>query len=760
MADEKQRITEFDTAGQLANDDYVLIDSVTLGTRKFDANQLGGGDEMPAAYSNLTAALTSGAISVDNVGRLHLTGSNGSLNIDSDGHTNYVNLDADTILHTEYVDIDSSSGVTFNSSNMDITLNRAGYWDTTAAQGGRTSLRDAILNIYDNLGMPDAYEQLTYALEHDQIEINTNGDRVHIDGGPISISNVDHVQNLTFDIDDSYTMHIPSATISDSGIVMGYDTNIEMSNGSVFLTSGDIQTDNEHPWITVGNTSYTHLRNAISELASGHFPAQTYADLTSALQSDEIAVSTDHSESSLDITGTGYGSLNIINSTSNKSIKVASDDIINSGYWGSWYDAEEQAWNYGPSKSLNHIMVQLGDLASAIESDFIDVTSGGDVVITGYITSPKLATLGGVNSSGPISVYDNVSVFDNEVIADDIEKYTGNWGDYYDEEHDQHYYGQTDSLNETIVYLMNHSGSSTLSGLTDTTVSNPTAGQVLTYDATTSKWINAAAGGGSMPQVYAQLTQVLTDDNIEFDATNPAEIPTAHFTGYAFVGFDRDGKLEFADYENDEKYAALHSDRIYFNNSSGYLKYSSEGITSYDNDAEVERLNIANDAMTITGIGQDSHSMQITSEDIEFSGYWGGGYWYTTKNLKDFTSTVDTIFGNFVDEDYHAIPTDYAQLTSAFNDRDIQVVYQDQTLPGPGMGSTLTFTGYSGIRQGPESTIMIGTDNDPNFTYMQIENDDIWLGEGWVSSGFQYAQSLKAVIGDLESRISTIENNL
>ena len=39
-------------------------------------------------------------------------------------------------------------------------------------------------------------------------------------------------------------------------------------------------------------------------------------------------------------------------------------------------------------------------------------------------------------------------------------------------------------------YVDNNSGSTTLSGLTDTTISSPSDGQVLTYDSSTSKWVN------------------------------------------------------------------------------------------------------------------------------------------------------------------------------------------------------------------------------------------------------------------------------
>lgn len=40
------------------------------------------------------------------------------------------------------------------------------------------------------------------------------------------------------------------------------------------------------------------------------------------------------------------------------------------------------------------------------------------------------------------------------------------------------------------------SGSSTLSGLTDVDISNPTNGQTLVYNATSGKWENGAGGGG------------------------------------------------------------------------------------------------------------------------------------------------------------------------------------------------------------------------------------------------------------------------
>ena len=49
-------------------------------------------------------------------------------------------------------------------------------------------------------------------------------------------------------------------------------------------------------------------------------------------------------------------------------------------------------------------------------------------------------------------------------------------------------------------------GSSTLSGLTDVDISNPTDGQILVYNAESGKWENGAGGGGSVIPIFT-LTQ-------------------------------------------------------------------------------------------------------------------------------------------------------------------------------------------------------------------------------------------------------------
>lgn len=60
-------------------------------------------------------------------------------------------------------------------------------------------------------------------------------------------------------------------------------------------------------------------------------------------------------------------------------------------------------------------------------------------------------------------------------------------------------------------------GSSTLAGLTDVNISNPTDGQTLVYDAASSKWVNGSGGGGS----YTVFDGTYTDNpmTITLDTT-------------------------------------------------------------------------------------------------------------------------------------------------------------------------------------------------------------------------------------------------
>lgn len=60
-------------------------------------------------------------------------------------------------------------------------------------------------------------------------------------------------------------------------------------------------------------------------------------------------------------------------------------------------------------------------------------------------------------------------------------------------------------------------GTATLAGLADTTISNPSNDQILKYDATTSKWINAENSGGGGTDYTAGDGIVIDEDEISTD---------------------------------------------------------------------------------------------------------------------------------------------------------------------------------------------------------------------------------------------------
>ena len=92
---------------------------------------------------------------------------------------------------------------------------------------------------------------------------------------------------------------------------------------------------------------------------------------------------------------------------------------------------------------------------------------------------------------------------------------------------------------DTDLYAPNGGGSSTLSGLTDVTITGATDGQVLKYDSANSKWINANESGGGGSSTLSGLSDVTitTPQNgqmLSYDSVNskwvnsnvPTELPS------------------------------------------------------------------------------------------------------------------------------------------------------------------------------------------------------------------------------------------
>lgn len=79
-------------------------------------------------------------------------------------------------------------------------------------------------------------------------------------------------------------------------------------------------------------------------------------------------------------------------------------------------------------------------------------------------------------------------------------------------------------------------GSSTLSGLTDVDISNPTDGQTLVYNSTSGKWENGdgGSGGGDVLVVNVRATRTSDGSTATFDKTF-AELKSAYESGVVML---------------------------------------------------------------------------------------------------------------------------------------------------------------------------------------------------------------------------------
>lgn len=101
------------------------------------------------------------------------------------------------------------------------------------------------------------------------------------------------------------------------------------------------------------------------------------------------------------------------------------------------------------------------------------------------------------------------------------------------------------------------SGSSTLSGLTDVDISNPTNGQTLVYNATSGKWENGAGGSGGALVVHMSR---LEEETGEYSAGTYIldktwqEIADAMLTGPVLLIYEneREGRVYTVNLDNVE----------------------------------------------------------------------------------------------------------------------------------------------------------------------------------------------------------------
>lgn len=117
-------------------------------------------------------------------------------------------------------------------------------------------------------------------------------------------------------------------------------------------------------------------------------------------------------------------------------------------------------------------------------------------------------------------------------------------------------------------------GSSTLSGLTDVDISNPTDGQTLVYNATSGKWENGAGGEGGGYKLF-EVTLMAVENSYDFlypgIAIAPGDITVSYFQGTVYV--ERPFTLKLVSF-SDSLFMSLNN----FDISESYMPVCTGGV--------------------------------------------------------------------------------------------------------------------------------------------------------------------------------------
>ena len=145
-------------------------------------------------------------------------------------------------------------------------------------------------------------------------------------------------------------------------------------------------------------------------------------------------------------------------------------------------------------------------------------------------------------------------------------------------------------------------GSSTLAGLLDVAIASPQTGQVLTYDETTGKWVNAAVPGGG----GGTVTSVgLTSQATGLTVTGATITTSGTFVLSLASGYGIPTTAKQQAWDNAVSVSHTHS-----NKTSVLDKLTVTGGVLYFNNSQVAMASDIDDMATMTWVGQQSYATQ------------------------------------------------------------------------------------------------------------------------------------------------------
>lgn len=186
----------------------------------------------------------------------------------------------------------------------------------------------------------------------------------------------------------------------------------------------------------------------------------------------------------------------------------------------------------------------------------------------------------------------------------------------------------------TISEVMASGGDVSLSGLTDTTITSPTNGQVVLYDSTTSKWINATKGNDVLVGTAVPVNTLGKDGDIyirvsSIDFGKSFTIRTTA-TGGESAAIAIDTVIEGVVTSTDNvSYRSPYRDypdfRVDYGNSNWQVTIKTSNVSNYEEGEVISWAYYATNTVTLTILAPQVLSTYIRSRGIWLESNSGGG---------------------------------------------------------------------------------------------------------------------------------------
>lgn len=293
-----------------------------------------------------------------------------------------------------------------------------------------------------------------------------------------------------------------------------------------------------------------------------------------------------------------------------------------------------------------------------------------------------------------------------------------------------------------------YTNSTTITSLTDTTITNPTSGQSLVYDATSGKWVNGEGAGKVWTGTQAQYDAIVTPDP---DTTYYITDGVAN--GYQLWKGTQAQYDAITTPDDNTIYCITDSQDVTIDLSDlGDTNISSPSagqIIQYGNNGKWANASVS-DALQLSALGDTSISAPLAGQVLTYD---SNGKWANSNIIDDTTQTTTTTWSS--DKIYNEVKKAYGGTVTASSGATIRgqhlykrdnIIYLDLTINFTTAitdGNRSTIANIPDGFRPPNGTISFVCSGSSNINYyanrmatvLITQGGDILLGDGIWPSG-------------------------